>query len=632
MASRKKATKISEKKTIRVELSPFIRSFLSQYSLHIFIFLIALFLIITFSNPGLFLNDEWITVNQVHQLDLGHQIIYNEGKYGTFANGTPGPYFMARGNLLMYTAMLPVISMPALGFFRFFGENFRAAILLIWTIIPILIILLLGIFFTKYAKIGKTRIIIPLTLIMLIFLLISLLLYHPFVFLNVTAPREVAAVVFTNHVLFALTAVLVYSTCKTICYKTGTAIFGTIAILASSSLIFWAANAKDHMLVACCFALVVYFFVDYLTHQRFFTAVFGFICLGLLTWARPEVGFFTFLICTVYYLIFQVYLLKKESINGITLGKNTLAILFTGIGVLPLLINNAAVTGNPFTPTFLVTRIAPTSSIDVSSIISSHISSGLIQTGTSPGYMAGGVFSTLANYFSIQWRTLIPDLFGVLVNPASGNMSFLAVCPLALFALVLPFLHLSGKKRMSLDETLIPLFLFIMGVAVFVAYLPSLHTMNTDGGIVPDIRYLTPVYIPAGLLGVMGITSLYKKFSGKLMVVRLVASVLIITPVFLLSLMILQPFGGYYSGYTLFFKSCIALTLALCLGTLIFSKSRQKMMIFSWLLVILLAIPFAWQVMMLFLYSVGKFNGYPFWIPLVEHFYNSVIQVNYTPP
>ena len=34
------------------------------------IFLFALFVVITFSNPGLNMNDEWITVNQVHQTPI----------------------------------------------------------------------------------------------------------------------------------------------------------------------------------------------------------------------------------------------------------------------------------------------------------------------------------------------------------------------------------------------------------------------------------------------------------------------------------------------------------------------------------------------------------------------------------
>ena len=66
-------------------------SFMEGNIIPVLIFLFALFFTMMFSNPALFLNDEWITVNQLHQLGEGHQVVVNEGKYGTFQNGTPGP-------------------------------------------------------------------------------------------------------------------------------------------------------------------------------------------------------------------------------------------------------------------------------------------------------------------------------------------------------------------------------------------------------------------------------------------------------------------------------------------------------------------------------------------------------------
>jgi len=47
----------------------------------------------------------------------------------------------------------------------------------------------------------------------------------------------------------------------------------------------------------------------------------------------------------------------------------------------------------------------------------------------------------------------------------------------------------------------------------------------------------------------------------------------------------------------------------------------------------LIAVPFAWQLMMVFFYSVAKLNGYPFWIPLVETLFQHCIRVvEMTPP
>jgi len=100
-----------------------ISTFIRAQAIPVLVFLFALFFILTFSNPALFLNDEWITVNQLHQLDQGTQVIINEGKYGTFVNGTPSPYFAERHNLLGYTMMLPILSLPVLKLFGLFGDS-----------------------------------------------------------------------------------------------------------------------------------------------------------------------------------------------------------------------------------------------------------------------------------------------------------------------------------------------------------------------------------------------------------------------------------------------------------------------------------------------------------------------------
>ena len=126
--------------------------FLGRNLIPVLVFLFALFFIITFSNPALFLNDEWITVNQLHQLGEGHQVITNEGKYGTFMNGTPGPYFEARHNLLGYTMMLPVLSLPALWFFGLFGDQFRIAVVLLWSMLPVAMAVLVDAYRPDYAR------------------------------------------------------------------------------------------------------------------------------------------------------------------------------------------------------------------------------------------------------------------------------------------------------------------------------------------------------------------------------------------------------------------------------------------------------------------------------------------------
>ena len=87
------------------------------------------------SSPSLYMNDEWITTNQLNQLFTENQLIENEGKYGKLFTGEMGAYFTTRDNYLAYSLMLPVISVPALSVIVMAGDSFRLLFLAIWFII-----------------------------------------------------------------------------------------------------------------------------------------------------------------------------------------------------------------------------------------------------------------------------------------------------------------------------------------------------------------------------------------------------------------------------------------------------------------------------------------------------------------
>jgi len=212
-------------------------------------------------------------------------------------------------------------------------------------------------------------------------------------------------------------------------------------------------------------------------------------------------------------------------------------------------------------------------------------------------------------------------------------MSLVAVSPLIIIALVLlPVLLWRRPERFTAADRQIVVFLFVVGIAVWVAYLRSIHGLNTSNGIVPDIRYLTPFYLPAGLLGVYAVSRL-NDADPKRRTLWQVAAIGVSAPVLLVAMMLFQPYGGLYAGYTLFFTRITFVLLAI---TLILIAARKRFGIpNTWIaaaLLLLVAVPFAWQLMMVFLYSVAKFNGYPLWIPLVETLYNYCIGVTEVVP
>ena len=100
------------------------------------IFFGAIFFALTISNAGMFLNDEWVTGSQLDQLNRGHQIVYNEGKYGYHENGTISNYFEHRDNVLMYSMALPVIAFPMLKLVLFCAafDMVRVGIVLAWLV------------------------------------------------------------------------------------------------------------------------------------------------------------------------------------------------------------------------------------------------------------------------------------------------------------------------------------------------------------------------------------------------------------------------------------------------------------------------------------------------------------------
>lgn len=603
--------------------------FLSQNLIPVLIFLFALFFILTFANPALFLNDEWITVNQLHQLGEGHQVTVNEGKYGTFLNGTPGPYFQARHNLLGYTMMLPVLSLPALWFFGLFGDQFRLAIVFLWSLLPVAMAVLVDAYRPQYSRwrgVRWTWLVIGAAFLAL---LANLVFYYPWPLAAPDAPIESAAVVFTNHLLFAALATMVYLICRTIFEDTWFSLFGTIACISCSSYIFWASNAKDHMLVAATMAAVILFLVRSIRYGGFRDAALGFAFIGLLAWARPEIGFTVFIVAALYFVALQASrgLLQKPPLEAV---RALCAPLATLPGAVPLLANNAFVTGNPLVPAFYVYEKRLLAGASGEEIIgAAGTVNDVVQSVPAPSGGIAGFLSVLANHFTPSWSTLPGDIFGILFAPASGNMSLVAVSPLIALALVfLPVLYLDCRRGERAPNLPVVIFLLAVACAVWVAYARSLPGLNTSHGIIPDIRYLAPFYLPAGLLGVYAVSRFNGGFSARKKTLRQIAVLAVAAPVLLVALLLIQPYGGQYAGYTVFFTQ---ITFVLLAVTLILIAAQKRFGIpHAWstaALLLLIAVPFTWQLMMVFLYSVAKFNGYPLWIPLVETLYQNCIGV-----
>jgi hypothetical protein len=621
--------------------------FLRHHALTLLVFLLSLFFIITITNPAIYMNDEWITANQLHQLDIGHQVTLSEGKYGVTQNGTVSAYFTSRQNVLMYSLALPVAALPFVKIFGLFGDNFRLIVILLWSLCLILAAFLLDTFYPAYSRIRGIRILFPVLLLALLLFMGNILLYKQFPFTPPDAPFEVAALVLTNQVFFALLVSVVFRTLLEIQKNVWMALFGTLACISCSSYIFWAGTAKDHILTALVFSLIIYCFIRYLLHRHQKSALAAFILSGILVWVRPEIGFFVTIILGLFFIIplISVARSSKTPVRQLLLSAFPAAGVF--IGAIPFFINNTIISHNWLIPSVDLPRdlIQPGSEVTVPLPLS--------QVATDPTVFnqTGGL--TLVETFSrvyemvmhnmvsgITFENLVRGFIAILTFPENNSIGFLVMCPLVVIGIFAFLLWRNSVLPELKSRKEIMYFVFLMVCAVFFSYMTKFNSMNISHGIIPDMRYLSPAYVPCGLLSIciLAATPVLKKPDDLLKSFLNYAfwGCVLLLPLLFYVMFFMQPFGNNYPGYATFFKFVILILLAVCLGTLVFSRihpNRFIITILPYLLVLVIITVLSFQIMLTSFYGMlAKVNGYPFWIPLVREGVRMFFEVRYMAP
>jgi hypothetical protein len=620
--------------------------FFRDHALSLIIFCMAFFFIVTITNPGLYINDEWITANQLHQLDIGHQVTFSEGKYGTLENGTATAYFASRQNVLMYSLALPLLALPLVKIFSIFGDNFRLLIILLWSASLVAAALLMDTYYPRYFRRGNLRLLYPVMFLSLILFMVNVLLYKQFPFSAPDAPFEVAALVLANHLLFALTATLVFEICRRVMAPLSLALIGTAAVISCSSFLFWAGTGKDHMLTATVFTCVMFLFVRYLSGGKPKDATLSFVFCGLLVWVRPEVGFFVTIFAGIFFALPYLTLALK---NPGTLVRTFLSLFpLTGafIGGIPFFVNNLLTSNNWLIPVFDLPRnlaepgkIASAGSAAITNITPSPVIITQTDNLNLPSTLlrAGDLISH-AMFSGFSFDNIVRGFAGVMLFPANGHIGFVIICPLVVIALIAFCLWNRNILEMNEKQKILSFFFLVMGIAAIVAYLPKLGAMNISSGILPDMRYLSPAYIPFGILSIMVLsrTPLIRK--PEQMLQRGVLAGIILAPVLLVLMIAVHPFGSVNEGYTLFFEVLIVLELALCSVLMVVSRfvlPENRLLIRSLpvMLILIVISVFTFQLVLVFIFGViVKVNGYPLWIPLVREGFKMFFNVTVMPP
>lgn len=603
------------------------------------IFLAALFLVIAISIPGLVINDEWMTVNQLNQLTAGHQISVNEGKYGSYYGGTPSRYFTRMNNVLRYSLALPLASMPAMYAISLFGDHFRLAVLLLWSCIPFVTTLLVSRTFPEYARIRSARLTVIGAVVTFLLLIFNGFWYSPFIASGTNAPVEVAAVVFTSHLFFALTVVMTYLIADRIFGNRWMAVAAAVICTAGSTYLLWGGTAKDHSATVAVFSIVLFFLVCYFQSHRFRDAACGFFFIGLLAWFRPEIALSAAICIGLFFLAETLLRIRHNNdtvVSGLTRISTT---LFTAIGAIPFFINNYLVSGNPLLPPLVMERNVR---YGITNVVVSPVSpvagSGSQVVTTDPLTLGSGFFVTLQQYVFTLPRGLPSDLAGILFFPENGSLGFFIIVPVLLLALILlPFFVLrnGGLKNILPADRMTLILLSVFVFSIFFAYAHNLHNINIGDGIWPDIRYLCPAYLPATLLGLLLLRKMNLLETPRTLVGNIVIPAVLLTSAVALMAIVTVPSGNITLHTMYRFFGILVLVEVLAIAALVlFSQVRNQpdRPVIEYTLPVLVLTVLAWQlVLILIIFPLAKFDGYSFWIPCMDTLHQGLIGITGSP-
>ena len=603
-----------------------ITSIIRKYRIHLLIFGIAIFLLLGCTLPKIFINDEWITDNQLAQIDQGHQVITSEGKYGAYPNGTPSTYLNARNNGLGYTLFLPFISLPALKCINFFGDAFLFFLVEFWTILLIAIALFVRQFFPEYSCLSRYNWTNVTIIAAFVLFFCNLVFYQPFILAGTNSYPEIAAIVLTNVILLALLAVFLYATYFTIFKSQRFSLSATIISICCSSYIFWTTSAKDHMLMVFLFGVLIFCGIKYIyTNNRWYVPAF-FIVIGWIAWTRAEIAvplFGVFLILIIVKSIITIRN-KNDKKTGIFL---ILSPVFTIIGAIPFFINNYYVTKNPLLPPYAVfnqNNGAGTGTAIVSSI-NTVIPSG---AATPPPAITNGFtqfFDTIISNYFVPANTSIFDLLGALFLPGNRSAVIFIVCPILIIGLALALLSKITWSNFTRPEKRGVYFLVILSVIITIAYIHSWIWMSTETSMAPDIRYFSPIYLPFSIMGILLIQKcgMIPTFSKKGLTI-LAFSAGEISVILVTFLIVFKPADNSLRFYlTTISETITCITLALmilCILVFVLIRNIQdKRECSSLILYAIIGVPLVWQLAMIFSSSIcTTYEGYTYWIPVVK--------------
>ena len=554
------------------------------YNKQIALFVFVLFILLSICSPGVFLNDEWVFTNQLHQLNNGSDLTYNEGKYGYFENGEISNYFSARNNVLVYSLGFSLISYPFHLLFTFMsGGECGGDISLFFKIIY-----LCAVFYLLYFVLANIfeydwlqYLIASVTFIGFTIWVMCSGQSLFFIGLSNNIPSEVLTICFVNIVLFSLLSVVVYNITKYFFNNDTMQLFVTFCALFTGSLMFWATTCKDHVLIALVVALIVLMFLKSKDGWKYYIVAVG--LSGLLMWIRPEVGFGIF-IANILYILF---------ISDNVKGRFITFFAVYPLSLIPFFINNYIITGNVLKHPFLLgnSQYGETCVNSIGNIIIVNPSCGNLD---------------------LSW---IMNCINTFIMPYNGGLNL--ILPFGIFICSVFYI----RKNISKNELILLIF---GGCSIIYHSLSIFGIMHMDNGILPDMRYYSQFYVIATIFGM---SLLYRNIdmNPKKMIYWLLLSIGFFTPMLLfISNIFIDVFGSSYTGFIQLCNVFGIILMLLIFISLLSYRNNKKERKYEIFIPAIFGLMVVLQIVLIIVYSDVKMNGYGFLTPIGDLLYGLV--------
>ena len=238
---------------------------------------------------------------------------------------------------------------------------------------------------------------------------------------------------------------------------------------------------------------------------------------------------------------------------------------------------------------------------------------------------AGSFGATLVGQYTLPPDTLLSGLCGAFFEPVrAGSAAFFQVSPLSFFGVLLAgavgyaLLRHRPTGIDSRDARLLAFFALAAALVVL-TYANSLPGMPASPGIVPDMRYLSPAYLPMLVIGVYALKHAGLDGDGVGEALRTLFWLAVIDlPLIFIVLQIIS--GQNQGGQVMFITTLTYIFLA---GTAVLYVAvlakRASPHLLAYAVPVLMFFPLAWELVVDFRFATACWEGYHFWIPVVQY-------------